>query len=124
MPHGVKSLPPWCTAAGEHLWRQDPAAQRHSGRPLPSCHVAVRPFLFYFILFIFKTLLTFLKNNKLISVSIITRSYHNQRVDANSLYKIMVKVLLHLNTSVPLRSNNSSASPSVVPVVRQGGQVP
>jgi hypothetical protein len=36
----------------------------------------------------------------------------------------MAKVLLHLNTSVPLRSNNSSASPSVAPVVRQGVRCP
>jgi hypothetical protein len=33
MPHGVKSLLLWGMAAGEHLRRQDPAAQRHGGRP-------------------------------------------------------------------------------------------
>jgi hypothetical protein len=124
MPRGVKSLPPWGTAAGEHFWRQsraarrqDPAAQRHDGSPLPPCHVAVGPFLF-FEKNHFKNTFSLFKNNKLISVSIITREYHNQRVDANSLYKIMVKVVLHLNASVPLRPNSSSASPGVVPIVR------
>jgi hypothetical protein len=54
VPHSVKFLPPWGTAAGEHLWRQGRVARRqapavvcHGGRPLPSCHVPVRPF-FYF----------------------------------------------------------------------------
>jgi hypothetical protein len=54
IPHVVKSLPPWGTTAGEHLWRQgraawrqDPAAQCHGGSPLPPCHVVVRPFLFF-----------------------------------------------------------------------------
>jgi hypothetical protein len=28
---GVKSLPPWGTAAGEHLWHN------YGGRPLPPC---------------------------------------------------------------------------------------
>jgi hypothetical protein len=74
-------------------------------------------------IFIFKILLTFLKNNKLVS-GIITRSYHNQRVDANSLYKIMVKVLLHLNVLVLLRPNSPSVSPSVVPDVRPGVRCP
>jgi hypothetical protein len=55
-----------------------------------------------------------------ISVSIITREYPNQRVDGNSLYKIMVKVILHLNVSVPLHPNSSSASPGLVPIVRPG----
>jgi hypothetical protein len=36
----------------------------------------------------------------------------------------MVKVLLHLNTSVALRPNTSSASPGVVPVVRPGVRCP
>jgi hypothetical protein len=80
IPHVVKSLPPWGTVAGEHLWRQgraawrqDPAAQRHGDSPLPPCHVAVSPFLFYLI-FHFKTLLIFKKqadkcnhNHKIIS---------------------------------------------------------
>jgi hypothetical protein len=51
MLHGVKSLSSRGTAAGEHLWqqgraarRQDPAAVRHGGRPLPLCHLTVRPF--------------------------------------------------------------------------------
>jgi hypothetical protein len=60
VPHGIKSLPPWGTAAGEHLWRQGrvarrqaPAVVRHGGMPLPPCHVAVRPFLFfYFFIFL------------------------------------------------------------------------
>jgi hypothetical protein len=67
MPHDIKSLPPWGTAAGEHFWRQgraarcqDPAAQRHGGRLLTPCHVALGPFSFFHF-FIFKTLLTFLK---------------------------------------------------------------
>jgi hypothetical protein len=64
VPHDVKSLPPWGTAAGAWfrrqggaVWRQDPAAKRHNGRSLPLCHTMLG--LFYF--FIFKTLLTFLK---------------------------------------------------------------
>jgi hypothetical protein len=95
-PHSVKSLPPWGTTAREHLWQQGRVARRQAHTavrrwPLPPCHTTVSPFLVFFKKIIFKTLLTFLKNNKMISVSIITRSYHNQRVDANSLYKIMVK---------------------------------
>jgi hypothetical protein len=114
-------------AAGEHLWRHGratgpcrPAPRREAPTTVPRGGRAI--FIFYF--FIFKTLLTFKKNNKLISVSIITREYHNQRVDANSLYKIMVKVLLHLNALVPLRHNSFSASPGVVPVVRPGVKCP
>jgi hypothetical protein len=60
----------------------------------------------------------------LVSISIITREYHNEQVNAISLYKIMVKVLLHLNVSVPLRPNSSRASPEVVPVVRPGVRCP
>jgi hypothetical protein len=37
---------------------------------------------------------------------------------------VMVKVLLHLKALVPLRPNNSSASPGVVPVVRLGVRCP
>jgi hypothetical protein len=53
------------------------------------------------------------KNNKLTSVSIITRSYHNQRVDANSLDKNHGK-----STTT---SSSSSASPGVVPGVTSRG---
>jgi hypothetical protein len=106
--------------------RQDLATVRHSGRPyrrtaVPRGGKAIFIFLKFII---FKTLLTFLKNNKLISVSIVTRSCHNQRVDANNLYKIMIKILLHLNMSVPIRPNNSSTSPGVVPGVRLGVRCP
>jgi hypothetical protein len=55
------ALSPW--RQGRAARRQDPAAQRHGGRPLPPCHVALGPFLFFYF-FIFKTLLTFLKTTK------------------------------------------------------------
>jgi hypothetical protein len=103
-PHGVKAR------------RQAPAAMAQAPTIVPRGGKTI-------FIFIFKILLTFLKNNKLVS-GIITRSYHNQRVDANSLYKIMVKVLLHLNVLVLLRPNSPSVSPSVVPDVRPGVRCP
>jgi hypothetical protein len=94
-------------------WRQVPTAVP---RGVSSFYIFFSfPFLTHFYLF---------KNNKLISVSIITREYHNQRVDANSLYKIMVKVVLHLNATVPLRPNSSSAIPGLVPIVLPGVRCP
>jgi hypothetical protein len=35
VPHGVKSLPPWGTAAGEHLWRQGRMARRQAPAVVP-----------------------------------------------------------------------------------------
>jgi hypothetical protein len=98
-----------------------PAPRQQAPTAVPRGGRTIFNFQFFFI---FRTLLTFLKTNKLISVSIITREYHNQGVYVNSLYKIMVKILLHLNVSVPLRPNSSSASPGVVTVVRQGVNCP
>jgi hypothetical protein len=61
-----------------------------------------RFFYYFFLVFHFKNTFNLFKNDKLISVSIITREYPNQRVDENSLYKIMVKVVLHINAPAPL----------------------
>jgi hypothetical protein len=82
--------------------------------------LSVVPRRLIFLVFPFSNTFNLFKNYKRISVSIITRKYHNQWVDANSLYKIMVKVVLHLNVSAPLRPNNSGASPGLVPVVCPG----
>jgi hypothetical protein len=56
---GVKSLPPWGTAAGEHLWHK---AAWHGSRPTaagPYRRARGGKAIFIFIFFIFKTLLTF-----------------------------------------------------------------
>jgi hypothetical protein len=54
VPHGVKSLTPWGTAAGAWFrWqggaarRQIPAAERHDGRSLPPYHTALGHFYFF-----------------------------------------------------------------------------
>jgi hypothetical protein len=56
VPHSVKSVTSWGTAAGACFWRQsgavrrqDPAVERHDGRSLPLCHTTLGPFLFFLV---------------------------------------------------------------------------